>query len=68
MNPDLRPVTILAKAGLEGVNGINRVVDSKAARKVDLGSDLVTVVETNATGISEGVAFVDFNRTLIKLH
>ena len=43
-------------------------IDSKAMRKVDLGEDLAIVVETNATGISEGVVTRDFTRILIKLH
>jgi len=48
--------------------GNGRPYDSKAMRKVDLGEDLISVVETNATGISEGVQFRHFNRVLIKLH
>ncbi len=42
--------------------------DSKAMRKVDVGEDLITVVETPATGISEGVSFRDGYRFLLKLH
>ncbi len=43
-------------------------VDSKAMRKVDLGEDLINVSEVATTGISEGVAFRFFLRTLVKLH
>jgi len=46
----------------------SRVIDSKAMRKVDTGQDVITAVETAATGISEGVSFRAQVRTLIKLH
>jgi len=41
-------------------------IDSKAARKVEDGQDIVDVVETHA--VSSGAVAVTFNRTLIKLH
>jgi len=45
---------------------MERVIDSKAMRKVDIGDDLCTVVEASA--ISLGVVITEFTRTLIKLH
>ena len=54
--------------GFQAVASIERVIDSKAMRKVDLGEDLVSAIEVNATGISEGVLFSHFARVLIKLH
>ena len=48
--------------------GTSVVIDSKAMRKVDFGEDLAMVVETNATGVSEGVRFRDFAKVLVKLH
>ena len=48
--------------------GTERVIDSKAMRKVDMGQDLVSVVESAATGVSEGVSFREYTRSLIKLH
>ena len=52
--------------GLAG--GIMHTFDSKAMRKVDLGEDLISVVEVGASGISEGVIFRTFARVLVKLH
>jgi len=49
-----------------GANGLGRVVDSKAMRKVEDGQDLIRVVETSS--ISLGVAIVYSGRALIKLH
>ncbi len=48
--------------------GESRVIDSKAMRKVDVGQDIVSVVESNATGISEGSLFRVYFCDLIKLH
>ncbi len=48
--------------------GISKVIDSKAMRKVDLGEDLVSIVEVGATGSSEGMLFRQFVRVLVKLH
>ena len=48
--------------------GFGMQFDSKAMRKVDVGSDLINVAEVGASGISEGVIFRAFTRTLIKLH
>ncbi len=48
--------------------GFQKEIDSKAMRKVDLGEDLIVVVEVPASGPSEGVLFRSFVRTLIKLH
>ncbi len=41
-------------------------IDSKAMRKVDIGQDLIGVVE--ATALSAGVIVHSFQRILIKLH
>ena len=46
--------------------GHRRVLDSKAMRKVDLGDDVVTVVESPSFGTGQVV--VDTFRMLIKLH
>ena len=46
--------------------GVGRSFDSKAMRKVDLGDDLIQVVETAAA--SEGILFRVFSRALVKLH
>ena len=46
--------------------GQSKVFDSKAMRKVDLGEDLITVME--ASSVSLGVTMVDQFRILIKLH
>ncbi len=43
-------------------------IDSKAMRKVDVGQDVVAVVEVPASDISEGVEFTSQFRMLIKLH
>ncbi len=65
----LMSVFILSDAtGFSSPGDRTLVFDSKAMRKVDLGEDLVSVVETNATGTSEGVIFRPYARTLIKLH
>ncbi len=51
-----------------GFNDIGHVqtIESKAARKVEEGQDIITVVETFA--ISAGCNITTFMRTLIKLH
>ncbi len=46
--------------------GTHYEIDSKAMRKVEDGSDIVSVVETAST--SDGVAIQSFTRLLIKLH
>ncbi len=48
--------------------GTERVFDSKAARKVEEGQTAITVVETAATGVSEGVVFRAAYRCLLKMH
>ena len=52
--------------GVQAQGGISRQFDSKAMRKVEEGSTIVTVAETS--GISLGLVFVDYSRILIKLH
>ncbi len=54
--------------GFDGDMGRGRVIDSKAMRKVDLGEDLISVVEVGASGNSEGLISQVFLRSLIKLH
>ena len=49
--------------------GDERILDSKAMRKVEDGQDLVSVVEGPGAGLaSTGSIISGFNRTLIKLH
>ena len=65
--------TLMGRLGVSSATsvfqmGVGKDFDSKAMRKVDIGEDLIQVVESNATGISEGVAFRNFARFLIKLH
>jgi len=48
--------------------GFGMQYDSKAMRKVDLGDDLIDVVEVGLSGPSEGVLFRSFSRVLLKLH
>ncbi len=54
--------------GIDAQAGFGMKFDSKAMRKVDLGEDLITVVEVGASGPSDGVIFRSYQRTLIKLH
>ncbi len=51
-----------------GVSGVARELDSKAMRKVEDGSDLISVVETTAAGTTAGLVFRHQFRTLVKLH
>ncbi len=44
----------------------HRVVDSRAMRKVDVGQDLITVIERDSVG--SGAVMSAFTRTLVKLH
>ncbi len=46
--------------------GENLIIDSKAMRKVDLGEDLIAVIESDA--LSNGVIVSAYIRVLIKLH
>ena len=49
--------------------GVERIVDSKAMRKVEDGQDLVQVVEGPSAGVTaSGSTIAGFTRTLIKLH
>jgi len=48
--------------------GRAQMFDSKAMRKVDLGDQVISVVEVNAAGVSDGVRFRNYARTLVKLH
>ncbi len=45
--------------------GLSEEFDSKAMRKVDIGQDLIGVIETSA--LSNGTQIVSFSRTLVKL-
>ena len=54
--------------GFTHPTGMGMQFDSKAMRKVDVGSDLINVAEVGASGFSEGLIFRAFTRTLIKLH
>ena len=49
-------------------SGLRVTIDSKAMRRVDQQDQVVEVVETPASPISEGIQFRSFTRTLIKLH
>ena len=48
--------------------GVGKEFDSKAMRKVDVGSQLLGVAEVGASGLSEGLILRVFVRILIKLH
>jgi len=48
--------------------GQQRSYDSKAMRKVQDDEDIVSVAETPATGISEGLTLFTNDRILLKLH
>ena len=52
--------------GFQSNFGRERIVDSKAMRKVTEGQDIITVAET--TAVSLGTIVTTFNRMLIKLH
>ena len=62
----LNDFTFATAAGIESNAGQHFRIDSKAMRKVDLGQDLITVVENDA--LSDGSLVTTVNRTLIKLH
>ncbi len=63
----MRSLVATAVGVLTGLSvGLERIIDSKAMRKVEDGQTLVAVAET--TAISEGVRLYSFTRTLIKLH
>ena len=49
--------------------GVERIIDSKAMRKVEDGQDLVSVIEGPGAGFSSvGASISGFTRTLVKLH
>jgi len=54
--------------GFVSPGGMERVFDSKAMRKVDVGEQLVAVVEAGAGAVSDGITVRSFTRVLIKLH
>jgi len=43
-------------------------IDSRAMRKVEDGQDIISVVESEAAGLTAGFAFRSYFRCLIKLH
>ena len=45
-----------------------REIDSKAMRKVDIGEDLISVVEADPVAFGDGVILRVYTRTLVKLH
>ena len=50
-------------------SGVERIIDSKAMRKVEEGQDVVSVVEGPGAGLaSNGATISGFCRTLLKLH
>ena len=50
-------------------DGVHRIVDSKAMRKVDVGQDIVTVVEGPGSLLGAGGSIINsFDRLLVKLH
>jgi len=48
--------------------GIERVIDSKAMRKVEPGQDLISIGESCSTSGYAGVQLLAYTRTLVKLH
>ena len=48
--------------------GVNRIIDSKAMRKIDEGQDLIMVFETPGSAMSVSHVSVIGGRFLIKLH
>ncbi len=49
--------------------GVQRIIDSKAMRKVEDGQDLISVVEGPGSGLTaSGSVISGFMRTLVKLH
>ncbi len=60
--------TFISAVGTDDPAGAGIAWDSKAMRKVDLGEQLIEVVEAGVTGVSEGVIIRVFTRVLIKLH
>jgi len=52
--------------GFDQQSGVERIVDSKAMRKVEGGQDVIIAAET--ADISGGVTITSFVRMLIKLH
>ncbi len=59
---------ISSAVGIDAAAGVGKEFDSKAMRKVDLGEDLITVLEVPDTGFSESVVIRTYQRALIKLH
>ena len=62
----LNDFTFLTASGVDTNAGQQFSLDSKSMRKVELGQDLITVIETDA--LSDGSLVTMFTRTLIKLH
>ena len=59
--------TQISAAGLDQFNvNVRQDIDSKAMRKVDVGEDLITVVETSSASLGAIVSF--YTRVLIKLY
>ena len=57
----------LSSVGFHPQEGIYMEFESRAARKVEEGQDVIDVVESPAN-VTSGCTITTFNRTLIKLH
>jgi len=60
-------VSVATVVGFQSI-GKERIIDSKAMRKVEEGQDAVTVLETCVESNLEGCDVMYFDRTLVKLH
>ncbi len=56
----------LTSAGFQGDNGLERMIDSKAMRRVDIGQDIFVSLET--TSFQPSCVLVASFRMLVKLH
>ncbi len=59
-------IRVISAIGTQTYEGVGKDIDSKAMRKVDLGEDLIIVVESGA--LTDGASVAAYSRTLIKLH
>ena len=59
-------ILVATNVSIAAPGGLFMKFDSKAMRKVDIGQDLITVVESAAS--TSGMTFQHYVRTLVKLH
>ncbi len=64
----LNEFIFVSATGIDATGSVSQEYDSKGARKVEDGQDVIAVLEVPSSASSEGSTIMTQSRTLIKLH